>query len=351
MKRECFMYYVQSKIIKRMDHFKVRGRSMDMQKKILLPLSLGISSLTLLHVLDRQLCIQKERTSRTGYELHVLLVDQTTVGELPIEPYSIDLVRERYSSNTYSHIRLEDIFNYDFTLEHQNEPVGSAVTAESKSNAELLKNLISFLPSATSRTDMINILRTRLIIAFAKSNECDWIVWGDSTTRLAEKTLAETAKGRGYSLLWQTADGLSPQGVMFNFPMRDLLRKEIAIYSTLTSPPLTPLVFEQRVSPKSSVCSKESTIDSLMSQYFESVEENYPSIVANVVRTTTKLQANDLVESTLSCSLCALPIFLDSQGLYGWGGDQTDSSDIPVKDRESEQDTMLCYGCARSTLR
>ena len=346
------MYFVQSKIIKRMDHFKVRGRSADAQRKILLPLSLGASSLTLLHVLDQQLRVQMERTSRTGYELDVLIVDQSTAGELPIESLTVDLIHERYSLNAYFTVPLEDVFNYDFSLEdgwtHQ---LNSDTATEPKSNAELLKSFLSLLPSATSRTDMINILRTRLIVEFAKSIGCECIAWGDSTTRLAEKTLAETAKGRGHSVPWQTADGPSPQGVFFTFPMRDLLRKEITAYSTMTSPPLTSFIVGQLDSSKSSISSKDSTIDGIMSQYFESVEENYPSIVANVVRTSTKLQADKTTKTRSLCSFCALPVRADVQGLHGWGGDQADSLKVPeLNISESERNTKLCYGCARSSL-
>ena len=345
------MYYIQSKIIKRMDQFKVRGRPSDAPKNILLPLSGGVSSLTLLHVLDQQLHIQMERSNRTGYKLYVLIIDQSTTGGQPIESHYIDQIRERYPSNTYSNALIEDVFNYDVTLDETwQNLLGSATAIGLKSNAELLKNFMSLLPSATSRTDMVNMLRTRLIVEFAKTNSCKYVVWGDSTTRLAEKTLAETAKGRGHSLPWQTADGSSPQDIIFNFPMRDLLRKEIIVYSTMTSPSLATLTFEQQVSPPS-MSSKNSTIDSIMSQYFETVEENYPSIVANVVRTSTKLQADDPVGLRCVCAICALPVRLDAQGLHGWGGNQADSSEGLISAKSNfKQNITLCYGCARATI-
>ena len=345
------MYYIQSKIIKRMDQFKVRGRLSDAPKSILLPLSGGVSSLTLLHVLDQQLHIQMERSNRTGYKLHVLIIDQSTAGGQPIESHYIDQIRERYPSNTYSIALIEDVFNYDVTLDETwQNLLGSATAIGLKSNAELLKNFMSLLPSATSRTDMVNMLRTRLIVKFAKINSCKYVVWGDSTTRLAEKTLAETAKGRGHSLPWQTADGSSAQDIIFNFPMRDLLRKEIIVYSTMTSPSLATLIFEQQVSP-ASMSSKNSTIDSIMSQYFETVEENYPSIVANVVRTSTKLQADDPADLRCVCAICALPVRLDAQGLHGWGGNQEDSSEGLISAKSNfKQNITLCYGCARATI-
>ncbi|KAI4124467.1 MAG: hypothetical protein LQ338_004785 [Usnochroma carphineum] len=128
---------------------------------------------------------------------------------------------------------------------------------------------------------MIGILRSRLITSLAKELRCSSILYGDSTTRLAERTLSATAKGRGAAIPGLTSDGQSPHGIKIVYPMRELLRKEIAAYATMTDPPLTPLILEDR-SRGTVASSKNSTIEELMGQYFESVEQNYPSIVANV---------------------------------------------------------------------
>ncbi|KAL8916443.1 MAG: hypothetical protein Q9208_008509 [Pyrenodesmia sp. 3 TL-2023] len=134
---------------------------------------------------------------------------------------------------------------------------------------------------------MISILRCRLITCLAEKHGCSGILYGDSTTRLAERTLSETAKGRGGSIPWLTADGQSPHAIKVVYPMRDLLRKEIAAYTAMTDPPLTPFILEGS-SPVVVPSSKNTTIEDLMSQYFDSVEQNYPSIVANVVRTSSE---------------------------------------------------------------
>ena len=348
------MIYVISKIIKRMDNFKVRGDSRAKQRKILLPVSFGVSSMSLLHVLDQQLRIQRERTSRTGYELHVLFIDHSSVDEQAAVSQYLNLIKEKYPLNTYSTVLLEDVLGYfdptdasycsslGIPEEHLNLP-------NSNSSTKRLKSFISSLPSATSRTDMINVLRARAVVEFAKEKGCDYITWGDSTTRLAEKTLSETAKGRGYSLPWQTADGPSPYGVKFSFPMRDLLRKEIMTYATLTDPPLTSLVVSRPTAPQVSVSSKDTTIDYLMNQYFQSVEENFPSIVANVVRTSSRLDAPRQYTTSTSCNICGLPVDDYAQGLHGWAGDQENISDQPAaRFAETARSKIVCYGCARS---
>ena len=329
-----------------MDEYRVRGKSREKSRKILLPLSLGPSSVTLLHILNRLLCIQEEKTSRKGFQLSILLVRQFSADDEMIE--HLNFVKQRYPQHTYHYSSLEDIYQYPAISSAGDEVLNGGGT---KSHSERLQTFLSSLPSATSKADMINVLRTRLIVEFAKSNDCECVAWGDSTTRLAEKTLAEAAKGRGFSLPWQTADGPSPHGIMFIFPLRDLLRKEIIAYSQSVSPPLTPLILEPQISTQISTSSRATTIDDLMAQYFSSVENSYPSIVANVVRTSSKLQAPQSTTSTL-CQICGLPIDPEAQGLHGWGGDQATASTCVLEDTRlsssTSQSPTYCYGCARS---
>lgn len=101
-----------------------------------------------------------------------------------------------------------------------------------------------------------------------------------------------------------------------------------------------------------SASNKATTIDDLMIQYFESVEENYPSIVANVVRTSSKLVAGQTAlsdgengSSGKGCGVCGFPVEQGTDGINGWGGDQNDGSGIV---RMDDAKGILCYGCSRS---
>lgn len=128
--------------------------------------------------------------------------------------------------------------------------------------------------------------------------------------------------------------------------MRDLLRKEITAYTTVTDPPLIPLILEGN-SPVVVPSSKNATIEDLMSQYFESVEQDYPSIVANVVRTSSRLVAplTD-AEAGHVCRICRLPVAKGHEGLR-WGGEQEHPDEPEIV---ASPPSSLCYGCARSTL-
>ena len=350
--RECFESYITTKIVKRLESYKVRGGFKDPPKILLLPLSFGVSSIIMLHMLDQQFRIQLERINRTGYEIKVLFIDQCAViGQTEYEAH-LSLLKQRYPSHIYSVVSLENVFDYNINLEDElSNKATFGDNSPSSTNLERMDCLLSSLPSATSRTDIINILRLRLIVAFAQQHGCDNIIWGDSTTRLAERTLSETAKGRGSSIPWLTADGISPYGIKFSYPMRDLLKKELIAYASMVLPPLSPLIMARKPPTYVSASSKDTTIDDLMNQYFESVEQNYPSIVANVVRTSNRLEQPSFEPTACPCQICGLPTTKWSQGLHGWGGDQENPSTALSADAATvERDDRLCYGCARTII-
>ncbi|MCJ1308993.1 cytoplasmic tRNA 2-thiolation protein 2 [Agyrium rufum] len=347
---DCFKYYVASKVLKRMDMFKVRSQALN-KRKFLLPLSLGPSSVTLLHVLDGHLNRQKDRSGRTGYDLHVLLV--FAPGREASEPGDDSLlsafrrVQAHYPSYQFSHVKLSDFFSFHSVDEELSIPhVGRAAWDDEQvqhmSNEQKLNAFLSLLPSATSRQDIVTVLQTRLIASIAQDVGCECIVWGDSATRLAEKTLADTAKGRGFSLPWATSDGHSALGVQCYFPMSDLLRKEILTYGKVIDPPLSTLAYDPKIPP-----SAAATLDSLMGKYFETVELTHPSIVASVVRTVNRLEAPPSDDITSSCQLCGYP-------LTEWDGPQVatvregDGTDAIAGLERPRIASKYCYGCCTS---
>jgi cytoplasmic tRNA 2-thiolation protein 2 len=324
-----------------MEQYKSRGAAARVSKKLLLPISLGPSSTALLWILDNYIQGQRQRMGRSSYELVVVHVDvegkNTAVSDL------LRNVKSRFHDHSYVASKLEDALAIGIDWEAlglQRSPGDDAEPADVQ-----LQKLLESVSSVTSRADIVSTLLTRLLVHHAKASGCESILFGDSTTRLAEKTLTETAKGRGFSLPWQVSDGMSPYGVTFQYPMRDLLRKEILTLSQLSSVPIQDLISDPSPLHDVSVSSKSTTIDQLMTQYFESVEENFPSIVANVVRTSAKLKAPGVSDTSLPCGLCRLPVSAGTDGIHGWSGDQT------LYTRHRQQDTtdqVLCYGCTRS---
>jgi len=330
-----------------MEVSKIRGGFKGEPNKLLLPLSLGVSSVALLHILDHSFRTRLGNSGRSGYTLHLLFVDEIIEPDHDVNNDMLQCLQQRFPSHSYSIIHLSDIFEYHGDeLNAAFEPQAEGQEQSPLSRSERLKHLLSSIPSASSRSDLIATLRRRLIYAFAQRHDCFGIIYGDSTTRLAERTLSETAKGRGGSLPWLTADGTSPAGMKIIYPVRDLLKKELVLYTGLTQPPLTSLMRHDNPATGKPILSQNTTIDSLMTQYFESVEQNYPSIVANVVRTSSRLVAPSLPTGSRLCSICGLLVEDTTQE---WSGNQDAPSTANITNgKPIHAGSALCYGCIRA---
>ena len=315
--KECFISYVQSKIIKRMDAFRVRNKKPEERRKILLALSLGVSSLSLLHVLDLHIERQLSRTGRSGLDLHILFLYSDSEG-----PTADDLekVKKRYSRHIYSDL------DFDAVSQTDEEDGDDPIPRSQKS-----------IPSATSRSDVTDIRKINIISNHAIDHGCEAVLWGHSTTRLAEKVLAETAKGRGFALPW-VVNGF---GISFAYPLQDLLKREVEIFAEITDLPSTNLRSDSKTSGVK-VSSRTATIDSLMRGYLETVETNYPSIVANVVRTSDKLIAAPS-DTRKSCGCCKMPL-LDE----GIKNNESPGNEVESTIGGAAAESGLCYGCKRS---
>jgi len=312
----CFSKYVQTKIVKRMETFRVKNSEPGKERTLLLPLSFGPSSTALLYVVSRHLKGQIEKTGRTGFKLHVMHV------QLPGESGSdeiLEQVKQRYPEHTYSNIALSSITSHDSLIPSDFQQT----TEPAQSPEEKLTAILSALPTATSRADATGIFLRKLLVHHALTLDSGAILFSDSTTRLSERVLAETAKGRGFSLPWVVSDGESPFGIPIYYPVRELLSKEVAAFVDFIEPSMAGMVVRNDIKPAASM--KNTTIDDLTRQYFAGVEVDYPSIVANVVRTTSKLQPRSLSEVEQHCELC----------------------DIPLEGQAPER-SRVCYGCIRT---
>lgn len=85
------------------------------------------------------------------------------------------------------------------------------------------------------------------------------------------------------------------------------------------------------------VSHRDLSIEEVMARYFAGVEETYPSVVANVARTTSKLvRAEGTGEG---CGLCGMP--LDELGDERWRGELDLGTPAARPGR-------ICHGCERS---
>jgi cytoplasmic tRNA 2-thiolation protein 2 len=335
--KTCFSKYVQTKIVKRLETFRVKNSEPGKERTLLVPISFGPASTTLLRILSRHLKGQLEKTGRTGFKLHVLHILQPGEDASATEA-RLAKVKDLYPDHIYSTIALSSTTS-DPELASSLLPTSlreTLATLQTSSSPppsptadELFSSLLHTLPTPTSRADCLTLLQRKLTLHHALSHSCAAILFSDTTTRLSERILSETAKGRGSSLPWLVSDGENPLGIPIYYPLRELLSKEVSSYIGFVEPSLEGIVvMDGDGGTAMPTMMKNSTIDDLTKAYFSGVEVDYPSIVANVVRTTSKLQARTLAEVEAHCELCDLPLL--------------------VEEGRAPERSRLCWGCIRT---
>lgn len=300
--------------------------------KLLLPLSYGLSSTVLLRVLNAQVERQQQKHGGAKFDLYVLIVEPTSISPSnPSTEKRFDLVQERFPMHSYTQVPFHSVFEYDPDIQETMSGFAGAGFFDdaSLSPKDRLDAFRASISTATSKTDVDSILMNRLIIACAKKFGCTGVLWGDSDSRLAAKTLASVAKGRGSSVTWQVSDGMSPSGLEFNFPLRDLFSMELQQYADLYLELHDIIIPDEPTSEN--VLTKNLSIDELMMRYVLTQGEKYPGVMANVTRTASKLQQPSA--SVPTCTFCGAAVGSGSidSGILG-------NSDSP----------QFCYGCIRS---
>lgn len=272
--------------------------------------------------------------------LHVDDVDYTGTSNAHV----IDILRRKYPEMQF----LERVLDKSTTFSGSEAVANTVSTSQSNDKTQpesQLRQCIASLTSKTSQEDMVALYRDRLILRTAREQNCEAVLFGNSATSLAAKTLSLTAKGRGYALPWETADHcLSHTGIWNIRPLKGLMQSELLIYSRLIQFPV-----DLEIAVKSG---KPNSIDHLTQRYFVNLEEQFPSLVATVVRTTNKLVEPVAREQALGdCQICGMSY---RHGARKWLRDITVSQSapdesgtgpsIPYEETTSEPEN-LCYGC------
>lgn len=323
----CFMRYVRSKVLKRMESYRFKNLADDQKRRLFLPVSGGVSSLVLLEVLDGQLQKQLANRNRTAYDLVIARVALPD-GRDPVKTNAgYEKLAQRFPMPVFLPIlALHEVFRLDSKIEQDLGYLGVS-RQDGESDVSLLGQVLASATSVTARADLQSILLHRLLVATAKQEKCESILWGHSDSRLAALALADVAKGRGGSVPSTIADGPSPHGLNFNYPVRDLFKSELEAYAQATYNPAFEGVGNISRPNQLASAIRNTSIDDLLNNYISSQAEKYPSIMANVVRTASKLEVKDASNVARLCPVCVMPVS-GSPGLLN-------------------EDSILCYGCER----
>ncbi|KAI0440862.1 hypothetical protein F4803DRAFT_525675 [Xylaria telfairii] len=407
----CFTAYVASKTLKRLGVLQreTRGSKLPLRpQRYLLALSRGPSSTALLHILSENVRRQRERHQRVNFELVPVFVDvdlDIAVGAgttTASDPVPSDRTADASSSpNTSTGASDEtteppDAFAARFPeLTIHKVPLSSILSSQkidwsslpaqdpSLPPSQRLADLFSRLSSASARADVSRLLTRHALFAAAAAHHCEVVLLGYNTTSLAELTLTEVAKGRGFGVPWLVNDGAFPlpravdptEGsstdlasndsmIHIYSPLREIFRTEILTYLSIISSAAGPLMdlFPASLSSSASsrhtaavVSHRDLSLDDVLARYFVDVEASYPSVVANVVKTTGKLNRTiqtDIDMVGRQCGLCGGG--LDPLGDKRWKGEigepeaTTSSPADENGDARARKKSVLCYGCERS---
>jgi cytoplasmic tRNA 2-thiolation protein 2 len=323
---DCFGRYVISKVLKRMEAYGRKNGYSQTQRKLLLALSGGTSSMVLLHILDSQLQRQLASRGRVPYDLQILVVDTSEVASFASTNAFLDSLRALFPLYEFSFLPISEVFTLDKDIFEALSHLGlNRRTDESPQG--IFERLIGCTTTATAKAEIYDLLLDRLILTHAKLDSCEGVLWGHSDSRLAAKALASVAKGRGLSVPLEILDGPSPAGVNFHHPLRDLSKQELEQYARLLPEELSRLVKHEE-SHIAKMTTRETSIDDLLAQYINTQGKKYPSIMANVVRTVSKLQLPSASMETSPCAVCTMPILTAAQ---------------------NESDSTLCNQCYRTS--
>ncbi|KAL5877726.1 Cytoplasmic tRNA 2-thiolation protein 2 [Pyricularia oryzae] len=360
----CYCSFIQVKAAKRLEVLTRESRASGATKRgkadYTVGLSFGPSSAAMVQLLDvfeGRRAEKNQRPPTTKYtpittKIHVVHVDTDLPAAGAALPPSDLLQRwaERYPRFVFRSVPLTAAIGLS-SIDWAALPT----LKEGCPPEEQLRHLFDNLPSATSAADLTRLFVRHVLMAEAVREACCALLLGNSTTSLAALTLSETAKGRAFSLPWLINDGahsitdysVGPERaeetgshkMLVYFLVRELYRNELTTYTELAGMD-TSLIIEDTSAANPIISHKHQTIDDVMTRYFREVEENFPSVVANVVRTTAKLSRDEPSER---CGLCGVAI--DATGNERWAGEMGDTTD---GESEAQGSSKLCHGCQRS---
>lgn len=368
----CFVTFVSQKQKKAMDGCKVMfsrpGCVLPPATNIMVPISLGQSSLALLDMAHAQLEEQAQTyEDARGFTLNAVHIDCSSADPMEKDPKeAIAELKKKFPRAEFTVVPLSRAFTgaSSVTLQH-NKDYTSLVT-EISPEPTTVETLLSSIRTKSAREDLLEILKRHLIIEEAISQNKTLpttVAWGHNATRLAELTLSLTIKGRGNRIHAQVLEHKDPKdsisGLPEIHPLNDVLSYEIPFYNSFRKIGDLPV----NTTTKPSQVTKNLSIDQLMHQYFENIQNNFPSIASTVVRTAAKLDdPNSSKQGLTPCLICASPV--DPNQSLGWLKNITVNDPAPQENEEerllsenaqktaTKPDTNsqyptpnLCYGC------
>lgn len=190
-------------------------------------------------------------------------------------------VKEYCAKNdiVFQSIKLESIFKGACILSDKYIESNNKWTQE-----ESLIRSFDSLTTLTSKEELLEVYITQALYSLAKQQNCDAIFFGNNSTNLAIKVLANTAKGKGISLPQDLALSIVKDDIVRVKPLRDVLLNEIEQYAQLSQ-----LEFYEKVDLTSGLSGNVS-INKITKDFVLGLQLEYPSTVSTISKTAFKIE-------------------------------------------------------------
>lgn len=212
-------------------------------------------------------------------------------------------------------------------------------------------DLVTNIKSDTSREEFIKRMRMKLINHIAKEIRIKKIVFALSCSKLTVDLLSNVAMGKGAHISAEMALEEKHSDLIYLRPLREVTSKEITFYNHFSGKD------DSIISSNSSLSNlPNSTIYRLTEKFINGVQNDFPTTVATIFRTSDKLVPFEDTSSTTKvetiCTLCECKVDTNNNGglsssaisdlSFSKSISKIDSSNI---ERE-ESFENLCYSCS-----
>ncbi|KTW29699.1 hypothetical protein T552_00907 [Pneumocystis carinii B80] len=344
---ECFVSYIKRKFHKTLESF-FKGDITFKGNRALIAVS-GGASLALIKFLSEK----SDKVKFGGYfsMIDFIHVEEECIVKEVLSPlYICEKIKEMVPGSMFFLVNLKNyVFNSDENVKLIWDKRSDTLLSSgiSKDTFDSLDDLLSPLSSITSRMDIMKCIRNNIIYDFAKKNGYNVIIFGDTVSSIASKIISEIAKGRGYSIPWETQGKIKHlYDIWLLRPMKDILRQEAYYFLEISG-----------IQNIKKFYHKATTIDELVDQYFDDLEKNNPSFLFTVAKTSAKLQVPEIKDTkeysnSKFCFICQMP---KENNVNDWlkkitvnKTDLINVTNIEInKDYENYVDKTkdVCYGC------
>lgn len=365
---------------------QIEADKQNSESNVLVPLSLGSSSLAVLDILNDTLTEQKHtHRGKTGFQLEALTV--CSQDELPEVRQKIEALKLKYTENsdkmTFHIVDRNQFFSAPSNFQEIKLCIENFHTTSVPltDNTTTVEEVLFNAPNKTSKEDLLNIIYTYLIKKFALQGKFKAVIWGHSMTKLADEIITLTVKGRGSQIANYLDDSSLDTEFFEEFrnlhPGRDVLLSEIDAYCHIKNLSQfcfnyvvqDTLFYDKFVSKATNNVKliRSMTMNELARQYFDNIEGDYSNVISTVVRTGAKLSNPDMeLDEKTRCTICNVIIYKnavswlagitvskpctiqteDEKTNYSAWKAQNTQTNGTNEAHNSEEDILdICYGC------